>query len=164
MIGGISSTANSSVHFDYAQYYAPPAVSYPGAIVLDNTSAAGIAKTGTWTSSASIAGYKGTDFLFSNGGSANTIKYTPTIPASGSYDVYVWYESHPNRSNAVPLEIGYNDGASTDTSKTLNEKVNGTKWVLVGTYNFNAGTGNYLKIVGAASDYTTADSVMFVPH
>jgi len=58
-------------------------------------------------------------------------------PGAGSYNVYVWWTSHTNRSTAVPISVTHAGGTTT---KTYNQQTGGGQWVLHGTYNFNAGT------------------------
>jgi hypothetical protein len=86
-------------------------------------------------------------------------RWTPTIPTARSYDVYVRWTSHPNRSARVPVTVRH---ASGSTVRYVDERVNGGAWVLHGRYSFAAGTGGYVS-VSDANGQAAADAVRFVP-
>jgi hypothetical protein len=132
-------------------------------IIIDN-GGAGFSTVGTWGASSFNTGFYGADYLQDGTAGADTGKYatwTPTIPAAGDYLVYMRWPAAANRASAAPIEIGHSAGV--DSSKTVNQQTNGGTWVLIGQYNFNAGTGNYVKISAAAAGYTIADAVRFEP-
>jgi len=59
------------------------------------------------------------------------------------------------------VEITFNGGKQT---VTVNQRINGGRWVLLGTYNFAAGTAGYVRI---KDNFTTgsvvlADAIKFV--
>ena len=75
----------------------------PG-IVIDNLDAK---LTGEWSSSASISGFVGTDYLHDaneNKGSLSAT-FTAKIPKSGRYEVRVAYTANPNRATNVPISV-----------------------------------------------------------
>jgi len=136
--------------------------STPVEIILDNAAAGvsggGRSFTGTWCSSVS-AGYYGVNSLYSCGSSTDTYRWTPTIAVADTYNVYVWWTSHVNRSTAVPIAVTHAGGTTT---RTFNEQTGGGAWVLHGTYSFNAGTGGYVQ-VSDINGQACADAVRFVP-
>jgi hypothetical protein len=133
-------------------------------IILDNASAGvhdasgGRDYTGTWSASAA-AGYYGTDSLYSSGSGVDTYTFTPTIPAAGSYEVYVRWTAHANRSASVPISVTHLGGT---TARNFNQRVGGGNWTLHGTYSFSAGTAGYVQI-SDANGQACADAVKFVP-
>lgn len=132
-------------------------------IIIDN-GGAGFSVTGTWGASTFNAGYYGTDYLQDGTASADTGKaatWTPNIPTTGDYLVYMRWPAAANRPSAAPLEIRHATG--TDTSKTVNQQTGGGGWVLVGQYSLAAGTSNYVRILATAPGYTIADAVKFEP-
>ena len=133
-----------------------------GEIILDNApagqSGGGRSFTGTWSKSGS-SGYYGVDSLFSDSDGTDTYRWTPTIPAAESYDVYVRWTSHVNRSTTVPIEVTHAGGTTT---KTYNQRTGGGTWVFHGNYSFNAGTGGYVQ-VSSVNGQACADAVRFVP-
>jgi len=136
----------------------PPA----GEIILDNA-AAGASDgsrtfTGTWCPSGGSGSF-GADSVFSCGAGLDTYRWTPTMPAAGTFDVYVWWSSHPNRSTTVPITVTH---AAGSTTQMFNEQNPGGTWVLHGRYSFNAGTGGFVQ-VSDVNGQAAADAVRFVP-
>ena len=113
--------------------------------------------TGTWCVSG-VAGFYGVDSLYGCGAGVDTYRWTPTIVAAGSYDVYVRWTAHANRSAAVPITVVHAAGATT---KTFDERVNGGQWVWHGRYSFNTGTGGSVQ-VSDANGLAVADAVWWV--
>ncbi|MGB8437101.1 MAG: LamG-like jellyroll fold domain-containing protein, partial [Burkholderiales bacterium] len=95
-----------------------------GEIVIDNA-AAGAADatrrfTGTWCVS-SASGPYGADSLYSCGSGVDTYRWTPVIATAGTYNVYVRWPQHPNRSTAVPITVRHSGGTTTPPP-TFNEQ------------------------------------------
>ncbi len=125
-------------------------------IIIDNGQA-GTSSTGTWCVSGAT-GFYGTNSLYSCGSGADTYRWTPTIPATGQYKVYVWWTSHPNRSTSVPYTLVH-AGGTFNTTK--NQQTGGGQWQLLGTFTFNAGTAGYLQ-VSDANGQAAADATRWV--
>lgn len=83
--------------------------------------------TGTWCASTS-AGFYGTDSLYSCGTGADTYRW---IPPAGTYQVYVRWTAHANRSTTAQIAIHHAGGVTT---KTFDEQVGGGEWVRYGNY------------------------------
>jgi hypothetical protein len=132
-------------------------------IILDNAAlgvqdaAAGTSFVGTWCKSTSTGAY-GSLSLYSCGATSAAYRWTPQLAAAGSYDVYVWYTSHVNRASSVPVNVTHQAGTTT---KTVNQKSGGGKWVLLGRYDFAAGKTGYVE-VKATGGQACADAVRFV--
>jgi hypothetical protein len=135
-----------------------------GEIVLDNANASvqdsvgGRSFSGKWCKSIATNKY-GTSSLYSCGAGADTYRWTPNIVTAGSYDVYVWWSSNPNRSSNVPLKVSSSSGTAT---KTFNQKTGGGQWVLHGRYRFAAGRTGYVE-VSDANGQGCADALRLVP-
>ena len=85
--------------------------------------------------------------------------WTPTFPSAGAYQVYArWPASSANTSAAQFTVTG--DGGTS--SVTLNQKQNGSAWVLLGSYNFTPGAGQKVTLAASADGTTIADAVLFV--
>src|SRR5262249_30215685 len=87
-------------------------------IVLDNLPAGQADSARTFTGSWCVsggAGPFGADSLYSCGAGLNTYRWRPAIPVWGTYDVYVWWSFHPNRSTAVPVSVIHAGGTTTRT-------------------------------------------------
>ena len=133
----------------------------PIPIIIDNTDS-DFTSNSTWTISTATSGYYGANYLndgSSDGDISKWAKWTPNLPESGNYNLYMRWTSGTDRPLAAPLEIKYYGG--TDTNKTVNQQKDNGTWVLIGTYNMSAGTDNYVKILCSCPGYTIADAVKF---
>ncbi len=93
-----------------------------------------------------------------------TATWTPDIPVKGDYEVYAHWVADENHSKTVPYTVNYDKGGS-DTVE-VNQRLNGGKWVLLGTYPFEKGTGGNVSITytrGGNDDRVCADAVKFAP-
>ena len=126
-------------------------------IVIDNGQP-GTSFTGTWAVSSAPSPF-GANSLYSNGSGLDTYRWTPTIPSTRSYEVYVWWTSHPNRSTAVQYTVVHAGGTFTTTRNQLS---GGGQWQLLGTFQFNAGTGGRVQ-VSDVNGQASADAVRLVP-
>ena len=145
------------IRVDQALAALGPGPSAPAEIIIDNGTA-GTSSTGTWCGSAATNFY-GADSLYSCGGGVNTYRWTPTIGVAATYDVYVWWTTHPNRSTSVPITVVHAAGSAP---RTFNQQTGGGLWVLHGRYTFNAGTAGYVQ-VSSANGQAAADAVRLVP-
>jgi hypothetical protein len=133
-------------------------------VIVDNApagvqdAAGGRTFTGKWCKSGASGPY-GTDSLYSCGSGLDAYRLTPSIPAAGLRDVYVWWTSHSNRSTAVPISVTHAAGTA---ARTFNQRSGGGQWVLHGRYSFGAGTGGHVEI-SDANGQAAADAVRFVP-
>lgn len=134
----------------------PPAV--PD-IVIDNPQATVV---GTWTPSTSAVNKFGTNYIFRGQGTgANFVDFIPDIQTPGTYRVYEWHPSGGNRSSNAPVTITH---AAGSTTVGVNQKISGATWVLLGAFNFDAGTAGKVRIADNfpdAGQIVTADAVRF---
>ena len=114
--------------------------------------------TGLWCRS-SGASPNGADSLYSCGSGTDTYRWTPNVPKTGGYQVYAWWTAHPNRSATVPINVQHSAGTSI---VNVNEKINGGKWVLLGTYIFAAGKTGFIEVKDS-NGQACADAVKLVP-
>ncbi|MDR6552016.1 discoidin domain-containing protein [Paenibacillus qinlingensis] len=143
-------------------------IDYISKVVIDNTNTYATYDS-PWTASTSTAGYWDTDYATdgTSGADASTrwAKFSTPDANSwytfkpGKYKIYMRWTAGTNRPDAAPLEIAYNGGV--DTSKTVNQQVNGSQWNYIGTYDL-AETGSYVKLLATDAGTTIADAVMFV--
>ncbi|WP_435204171.1 FAD-dependent oxidoreductase [Micromonospora sp. bgisy143] len=135
----------------------------PGEVILDNASASGITRAGTWVRSSDVGGYHGVDYEH-DGNTAkgvNRLRFRPTLPTSGSWTVHLRWTAHPNRATNVPVDIAYSGGVTT---RTVDQRQSGGQWVPLGTYPFTAGSDGSVLIRTEDTDgYVVADAVRFLP-
>jgi hypothetical protein len=128
-------------------------------IIKDNTDATGITFVGAWSPSTSVSGFYGTNYVSSPAGSSNTVRYTPTITAAGNYEVFARWTQLYNRATAVPYEI---NSASGTVIVPKDQTAQGSQWVSLGVFPFNAGTTDNVRILSTSTTgYTIADAVRF---
>ncbi len=133
----------------------------PAAITVDNADASGVTLTGTWTVSTATTGFYGTNYLHDNNElkGSKSVRFTPTIPTSGNYEVFAASTVNANRATNVPVDI---ISASGTTTVTVNQQLNGG-WVSLGVYPFNAGTqGSVLIRTTNTNGYVIADALRLV--
>ncbi len=87
--------------------------------------------------------------------------WRPNITVAGYYKVYMtWPDLEPAES-FVSIEVDYEGGTNTDTTKHIDQTMNEGLWVMVGTYYMTLGTGNAVHIVAGDGKTVYADAVMF---
>jgi hypothetical protein len=83
--------------------------------------------------------------------------WTPTITVAGTYNVYMRWIAHPNRSSAALVQVVHKNGS---TELKVNQQENGVQWNLLGQFEFNAGQTGYVRLFSSPG-YTIFDGVRF---
>lgn len=138
------------------------------AIILDNPTAKSVGGSdldGNWTRSTSEAGYYGNNYQTRAGTTATSwARWTARFPASGYYDVYIRWTSHPNRASSAKVTV---NTATGQHIRYVNQRANGGVWYSLGRYKFSTGYATGAGSVGiwatGANGYVVADAVKFVP-
>ena len=127
-------------------------------IVVDNTQAT---TTGIWTTSTTSTVRVGDNYLSDgNAGGGKRVTYTPYIATAGTYAVYGWWEAGAGRATNALFDILHS--GATDTV-SVDQSVNGSRWVLLGTYAFDAGTAGSITLRDdGANGVVIADAVRLV--
>jgi len=136
----------------------------PSEVIVDNAAATGVLRVGTWTTSTAVPGYYGANFLHdgNSGKGTKTVKFTPTITASGSYNVYIHYTSDATRASNAPVDIIHSGGTA---ALSLDQRTGGGTWVLLGAYDFAAGTSGSVTISNTGTTgFVVADAIRLVPN
>nr|AAG42262.1 putative xanthan lyase XalB precursor [Paenibacillus alginolyticus] len=132
----------------------------PSEIIVDNSDAE---LFGTWLFSTGLPNYYGSDYVYSNTGTgADKIRWRPTIPVTGDYQVYYRIpDGNTARATNAPFKVYYDGGSQL---YTVNEQtVPGGVWMLLGTHHFLAGTTGYVELTDNANgSYVNADAIKFV--
>ncbi len=128
-------------------------------LIVDNPAAR---PTGTWMNG-KTRGYYGGDYIWKGKGTgANYVKFVPVIPVAGEYEVYEWHVPGTNRASDAPYIISYNGGTQTIL---VNQQINGSRWNLLGKFNFAQGSSGEIRItdgISTAGQMVMADAVRFV--
>jgi hypothetical protein len=130
-------------------------------VVVDNAATTGITITGTWSALTAPVGFFGSNFLLdgTSGKGTKSVRFTPNLPVSGSYSVYARWIAAPDRATNAPFDI---KGSSGTRTVLKNQRLQGNQWVLLGTYNFAAGTTGSVLLRNVADGLVIADAVRFV--
>lgn len=129
-------------------------------IVLDNGQP-GTSALGTWGTSPAPNPY-GLDSL-TNGAAGTWYQWTPTLPAAGSYEVYLWWTEGADRSNAVLVRVGGLQGGGSQDF-TVNQQQGGGQWHSLGIFTFPQGATGWVQVHGNGAGLVSADAVRFVPR
>ena len=127
--------------------------------VIDNAKAK---LTGKWTPGSNLP-YVGNDYAYARG-PGNTATFEFTVPASGPYEVRFASAAHENRASNTAVTVRHAGGnAAVSVNQRVNPKVE-SRWVALGTYQFNAGQ-TYAVVVDAATADGNAhiDAVQILP-
>jgi hypothetical protein len=177
-IDGVTTAALSAIIkiSDYNDQYesttAPFAirVSSPQELFIDNADAT-VSAVGQWPSSDGQSGYYGESYQHDNNESKGEKQFTFSAPVAeaGYYEVFMRWTAHLNRASNVAVIIEHMDGSSP---VIVNQRVNGSRWNLLGAFNFddeavvtlrNAGTNGFviadavrLLQVGPVSEHATS--------
>ena len=131
-------------------------------VIVDDADATGVTITGSWTSSTSGNGYYGVGYLHDGNTGATggkSVIFTPAL-TGGSASVYLRWTAGTNRASNVPVSVTHAAGTN---SFTVDQRVNGGLWMLLDTFNFNAGSGGNVVVSNTgANGVVVADAVRFV--
>jgi hypothetical protein len=91
---------------------------------------------------------------------ARTASWPISVGSTGNYKVYAkWPASSQHATNAVYTV----SNANGSTGVTVNQRLNGGAWNLLGSFTFNAGASGYkVEISDAASGKVAADAIYYV--
>jgi hypothetical protein len=134
-------------------------------VVVDNDAPTGVTRTGEWTVEKS-GGYGRSYWRASGGETTKTVRFTPTLPKTGRYDLYAYV---PRRSDAsARTNFLIHDGQKTQTVTLSRDQIqvsgqtSGT-WVKLGSFAFPAGQKSFAEITTDRADGTVvADAVQWV--
>jgi acyl-CoA thioesterase I len=133
-------------------------------IIIDNSDGApAFATTGTWTTSTYSEAAPNTPYNGNSLHDGNTAKgtktavFTPTIPSTGSYPVFLRWVSSANRASNVPVTVNFSGGSQTIT---IDQRQSGGTWFKLGDFAFAAGTsGNVSIATTGTSGFVNVDAL-----
>ena len=87
--------------------------------------------------------------------------FRPNLNGAGRYHVYFSNLAHTQAATNLPVEITHAGGTTT---VNVNQRTSGNGWVLLGTFNFAAGSAGQVTVRAAGTDgYVLVDAVKFTP-
>ncbi|WP_405234373.1 golvesin C-terminal-like domain-containing protein [Lentisalinibacter salinarum] len=128
----------------------------PTELIVDNEDA-NTSSSGTWKGSSGVDPWSGGSVYSDRDG---LFTWLPQLGASGTYEVYVWWTYHQNRSSSVPYRIEHDGGVAT-VVVDQNDQSLGGQWILIGTYTFTAGANGAVS-VSSENGQASADAVKLV--
>lgn len=130
-------------------------------VVVDNLDAEFSVLSGTWKTGTTSGGW-GPDYRFADtfdDPPFGEVEWRPLLPAAGTYEVAVWYLQGTNRATDAPFTIDHAGGSDT---VYVNQQTSGSSWVVLGAYEFAAGTSGRVRLNNVASPKVViADAVRF---
>ncbi|HRR87190.1 MAG TPA: family 10 glycosylhydrolase, partial [Phycisphaerae bacterium] len=117
-----------------------PAVLPAAEVIVDNTDAGFTALSGVWSTRTSGTGEYGMNYRRATTATtaSGEVQWQPTIPASGDYEVFVWYPSGDGTHiTDARYTVHYNGGSQTFL---VNQQTNTGQWVSLGTFEFLEGS------------------------
>jgi hypothetical protein len=134
----------------------------PG-VECDN-GAAGFSTVGSWSSSASIGGFYGTDYLHDGNAAkgTKTASWTYLTVEPGDYQIAARWSAYSNRASSVQYRYSAN-GITADCGAPVNQRINGGTFnVLCTVPSLAAGTTVTVMLRNDdPSGYVIADAVRF---
>jgi hypothetical protein len=127
----------------------------PGVEFIIDDGASGTSLVGNWGPSSAPGPYGGRSLYARDSGSYT---FQRALQSSGSYDVYAWWTEWSSRDAAVPYDIVHSGGTSTVKK---DQRTNGGKWNLLGSYSFGSSVKVTVKVVDANT--VCADAIRFTP-
>jgi len=136
------------------------AVASAQTVIVDNTSG-GFSGSVNWQSF-SATGQYGTDYAFRTAGFTplDDVSWTANLLHPGTYDISVWYRNANDRPSNAKYTIEHANGS---TVVFIDQRINGSQWVSLGSFDFDAGPA-VVRLSNDADFGTTviADAVRFL--
>jgi hypothetical protein len=130
-------------------------------IVVDDKNAK---VTGEWKESRSVGKYVGDGYLHDDNADKGkkSVRFTPKLPGTGAYEVFLHYTPASNRATNVPVIVHCKTGEKTVTvDQKKDPGPDGS--VSLGTFPFDAGESGWVEVRTTDSNgYVVADAVRFV--
>ncbi len=128
-------------------------------LIVDNPDGV-VQVKGKWSTTNTTGGFQGSDYLFRVAGDGWSSVFWP-FPgtAAGRYDVFARWSSGPNRATNAPYEVIHN-GGTQPVSKS--QKDNGGSWQSLGSFDFQPGKGQGVRLTDKADGVVVADAIRFV--
>lgn len=131
----------------------------PFSVIVDNSTAGRFTASANWGTSSYSGQRYGTDYRFADPVSASDVAwYQANLPATGSYEVSVWYPAVSGYNDATPYIVATTGGNQT---VRVNQRAGGGQWVSLGVFTLAGGDGNKVGVSRwtSGTGYVIADAV-----
>ncbi|MBN1489618.1 MAG: family 10 glycosylhydrolase, partial [Phycisphaerae bacterium] len=132
-------------------------------VIVDNVDPGFTVLSGSWSIYAAVGSW-GDNYRFKQTNETavtGEVEWRPNLPEAGVFTVWVWYRaSETARPNNARYTVYYDGGSQ---AVYVNQQVNGSRWVELGSYPFAAGTAGRVTLVdqAQADRNVVADAVRF---
>lgn len=133
--------------------------------IIDDLDSAWVTLTGDWSSSTSVSPYYNQNYIHDGnwGQGTKSVRFTPHITASGSYDVYIRWPVAANRATNTPIDVVHAGGTFSTTVNQTATYSGDWKKITTSPVTFSAGTsGSVLIKTTSANGFVIVDAVRFV--
>ena len=130
--------------------------------VVDNATAGRFTASANWGTSTYSSQRYGTDYRYANPQAISDAAWFKfDIPATGNYEVYVWYPANSGYNSSTPYVVATSSG---NVNRYVNQQVNGGTWVSIGIHHFNGGDYNAVGVSRwtSTAGYVLADAVRLI--
>ncbi len=132
-------------------------------VVVDNTDVQNVKSSDAWDSvqDTDHATYRGPDYqVHAAGTGTDPFKWNLVFPTAGDYEVFARWGDQATATNAT-YTINHASGSATSTQDQT-ATANVGKWVSLGTFHFDQGTGKSITLSDQANGTVAADAVRLV--
>ena len=134
-------------------------------ILVDNSDTANLTIEGDWQ--IKRGGYGINQLYDDQPNELKTIRYTPSIPKTGKYEIYAYFSKINGRSAGTGFAVNVNGEEKPFMLQTSSIKELGLssgEWVRLGTFTLPEGKNSYVEISNKGADgIVTADAVIWEP-
>ncbi|MBF5029825.1 MULTISPECIES: glycoside hydrolase domain-containing protein [unclassified Micromonospora] len=144
---------------NYLDLRAGTATPAPWSVTVDNATSGGFSAGAAWGTSAYSGQRYGADYRFATPvASSDVAWFRASLPATGSYEVSVWYPADPGYNDRTPYLVATTTG---NRSVAVDQRTGGGRWVSLGVFTLAAGTGDKVGVSrwSAGAGYVVADAV-----
>jgi len=127
--------------------------------IVDNTTSGRFTASANWGTSTYSSQRYGTNYRFANPEPVSDAAwYKVNIPETATYRVEVWYAANAGYNDATPYVVVTPSGNQV---VHVNQRINGGKWVSIGTFTLAAGDSNKVGVSRwtNGTGYVIADAV-----
>ncbi|MEV0650781.1 family 10 glycosylhydrolase [Phytomonospora sp. NPDC050363] len=137
-----------------------PGSGTPASVIVDNATSGAFSAGANWGASSWSAQKYGADYRYASPytGGSDVAWFRAGLSATGSYRVEVWYPADAGYNSATPFIVATSTG---NQSVTVDQRVNGGRWLTLGTFTLNAGDRNIVGVSRwtSTTGYVVADAV-----
>ncbi len=148
-------------HWNWSYYMQLVTQSSEWSTIVDNSSS-GFSASGNWGVSTYSSQRYGSNYHYANPVSASDAAwYSANLPATGNYEVYVWYAANSGYNDKTPYVVVTTSG---NVTVNVNQRLNGGQWRSIGTHRLAGGNGAKVGVSRwtNGTGYVIADAVRFV--